>query len=29
MFNFVDPDGIQLEFIFVDPEKVSAAYAPE
>jgi glyoxylase I family protein len=28
MINFLDPDGIQLEFIFVDPEK-AAAYAPE
>lgn len=24
MFNFVDPDGIQLEFIFVDLEKVAS-----
>jgi glyoxylase I family protein len=27
MFNFVDPDGIQLEFIFVDPAKVAAAFS--
>jgi glyoxylase I family protein len=26
MFNFADPDGIQLELIFVDLEKVAAAY---
>ena len=26
MFDFADPDGIQLEFIFVDLEKVAAAY---
>ena len=23
MFDFADPDGIQLEFLFVDPEKLS------
>ena len=29
MFDFADPDGIQLEFLFVDPEKLqqSASYS--
>jgi glyoxylase I family protein len=22
MFDFADPDGIQLEFLFLDPEKL-------
>jgi hypothetical protein len=29
MFDFVDPDGIQLEFFFLDLEKVAqSAFAP-
>ena len=30
MLNFLDPDGIQLEFVFVDPEKLSqGSYATD
>lgn len=25
MFDFVDPDGIQLEFFFIDEEKLSSS----